>query len=297
MPVLVKKFILFLFTVVTLALPPIYWINMGGDTRPEEPTEVLTKYLKSLYARDFRQAYRFIASEDQRLKSQRDYARERGSFTGFTLEAARKLAGQIELKPVAEQPDGNVNRVRVAMKLPDANGVSKILLDWDEKRLNALPTPAQKKILSNIDDLIRQGKLPMIEGEEEFVLVNETARWKVKLNWAAGVKIKFATVLPHTGEIWAEPVTKETVVRSDDVFTIGFKVKNRASREVVTRIAHRIEPTDLAPYLDLVECALLLPVRLRAGEEQTYNSTYVVRGDLPDGIKGLDVTYEFKVEN
>jgi hypothetical protein len=67
MPVLVKKFILFLFTVVTLALPPIYWINMGGDTRPEEPTEVLTKYLKSLYARDFRQAYRFIASEDQRL--------------------------------------------------------------------------------------------------------------------------------------------------------------------------------------------------------------------------------------
>jgi hypothetical protein len=213
------------------------------------------------------------------------------------LEAARKLAGQIELKPVAEQPDGNVNRVRVAMKLPDANGVSKILLDWDEKRLNALPTPAQKKILSNIDDLIRQGKLPMIEGEEEFVLVNETARWKVKLNWAAGVKIKFATVLPHTGEIWAEPVTKETVVRSDDVFTIGFKVKNRASREVVTRIAHRIEPTDLAPYLDLVECALLLPVRLRAGEEQIYNSTYVVRGDLPDGIKGLNVAYEFKVEN
>jgi len=46
-----------------------------------------------------------------------------------------------------------------------------------------------------------------------------------------------------------------------------------------------------------VECALLLPVRLRAGEEQIFNSTYVVRGDLPDGTKVLGVTYEFKVEN
>ena len=95
----------------------------------------------------------------------------------------------------------------------------------------------------------------------------------------------------------AEPITKETVARSDDLFTIGFKVKNRGSREVITRIAHRVEPKELAQYLDLVECALLLPVRLRPGEEQIYNSTYVVRGDLPDGIKSLDVTYEFKIEN
>ena len=37
--------------------------------------------------------------------------------------------------------------------------------------------------------------------------------------------------------------------------------------------------------------------RLRPGEEQIFNSTYMVRGDLPDGTKSLDVTYEFKVEN
>ena len=183
------------------------------------------------------------------------------------------------------------------MKLPDANGVSALLLDWDEKRLNALPAPAQKKILAAIDDLTRQKKLPMIEGEEEFVLVQENAQWKVHLNWAAGVKVKFATILPPGGGILAEPIIKETIARSDDLFTIGFNVKNRTSRELVTRIVHRVEPKEMAPYLDLVECALLLPVRLRPGEEQTYNSTYVVRGDLPDGIKNLDVTYEFKVEN
>ncbi|MGE5216648.1 MAG: hypothetical protein ACM3SP_06565, partial [Chloroflexota bacterium] len=66
--------------------------------------------------------------------------------------------------------------------------------------------------------------------------------------------------------------------------------------EIVTRIVHHVEPKETAQYLDLVECALLLPVRLRAGEEQVFNSTYVVRGDLPDGIKAFNVTYEFQIE-
>jgi hypothetical protein len=53
----------------------------------------------------------------------------------------------------------------------------------------------------------------------------------------------------------------------------------------------------MAEYLDLVECALLLPVRLQPGEEQVYKSTYIVRGDLRDSAKTLDVTYEFTIEN
>jgi cytochrome c oxidase assembly protein CtaG/Cox11 len=294
-----KNFFLLLFTVVTLGLPPFFWLTSvpKPDRRTDEPVQVLSNYLKFLYARDFRHAYRFIAAADQRLKPVNDYARERESFSGFTLEAARKLSGAIEIRPASEQPEGNGNRVTVNLKLPDANALSNLLLDWDEKRLNVLSAPAQKKILASIDNLIQQKKLPMIEGKEEFILVKEDSQWRVFLNWAAGVKIKFTTILPSGKTISAEPLTKETVARSGDVFTVGFKVKNRSSREIVTRIVHRIEPKDVAQYLDLVECALLLPVRLRPGEEQTYNSTYTVRGDLPDGIKGLDVTYEFKVES
>jgi hypothetical protein len=294
-----KNFLLFFFTVITLALPPFFWLATAPQfkPRPDEPVQVLSKYLKFLYARDFRRAYRFIASEDQRLKPLNDYVRERESFSGFTLDVARKLAGVIEIRPVSERPDGNANRVRVAMKLPDANAVSKLLLDWDEKRLNALPAREQKKLLATVDNLIRQKKLPLIEGNEDFVLVQEGAQWRVFLNWAAGVKVKFTTILPSKNVVAAEPITKETVARSADVFTVGFKVKNRSSSEIVIRIVHRVEPKDLAQYLDLVECALLFPVRLRPGEEQTYNSTYMVRGDLPDGTKNLDVTYEFKVEN
>ena len=72
---------------------------------------------------------------------------------------------------------------------------------------------------------------------------------------------------------------------------------NRTAKQIVTRIGHRVEPQELAQFLDLVECALLLPVRVQPGEEQVYHSTYMVRGDLPDGTKTLNVIYEFKIEN
>jgi hypothetical protein len=293
----IRQFFLYPFTVVVLALPPLLWFETAGNGRDDKPVQVLNEYLKFLYARDFRRAYNFISAEDRRLKARDDYVRERGPFTGFALDAARKLSGLIEARPVAQQPEGTRNRVRLALKLPDANAVSGLLLDWNEQRLNSLPAPQQRKILSTIDALSRENKLPMIEGEEEFLLVRENSRWKVFLDWAAGVKVNFATTLPADASLAAQPITKETVTRSGDLFTIGFRVKNRGPGEIVTRIVHRVEPKEMAPYLDLVECALLLPVRLRPGEEQVFNSTYVVRGDLPDGTKALGVTYEFQVEH
>ena len=296
MPQYIKKSLLFFITVVLLALPLLIGLEMSGQSRDEKPVQVLTAYLKFLYARDFRRAYQFISAEDRRLKTQNDYVRERGPFTGFALGAARKLSGLIEARPVSQQPEGNRSRVRLALKLPDANALSGLLLDWDEKRLNNLSAPQQGKILSTIDALSRQNKLPMVEGEEEFVLLRENARWKLYLNWAAGVRVNFTTKLPPAAGLAAEPTIKETVARSGDLFNIGFKVKNRSTREIVTRIVHRVEPKEMAQYLDLVECALLLPVRLRAGEEEIFNSTYVVRGDLPDGAKAFNVIYEFQVE-
>jgi hypothetical protein len=286
------------FAALLLALPPLYALARLGDDTADAPAGVIERYLEYLYARDFRQAYRFIASEDQRLKRQDVYVRERGPFHGFTQDVARQLAELIEVRTVTEQSDGSLNRVRVALKAPNGGEIAPLVHNWDETRLNALSMPERKKILATLESLARADKLPVIEGEEEYVLVKEGSQWKVFLNWAAGVQVNFATNLPGDGNgaIAAEPVTKGTVARSGDVFIVGFKVRNLAAHEIRTRIAHRIEPKELAEYLDLVECALLLPVRIRPGEEQIYNSTYLVRGDLPDGIKALNVTYDFKIE-
>jgi cytochrome c oxidase assembly protein Cox11 len=102
-------------------------------------------------------------------------------------------------------------------------------------------------------------------------------------------KVEFAS-------LEAQPLIKETVTRPNELFTISYKVKNRSAKDLFARIVHRVEPQAVAQHLDIVECALLLPVRLLPGEEQEYDSTYLVRGDLPEGTKEFNVTYEFKVE-
>jgi hypothetical protein len=280
-----------------LALPLLFWLGRTAPNPRQDPIQTLNQYLKFLYARDFREAYRFISSDDQRLKPLAHYIRERGAFTGFALDAARKLAGLIEIRPLSDRVEGAHHHFTVALKLPDANGIGKLLLDWDESKLNALSASERKNLFTALDRLTTANQLPMIEGEEKFVLVKEHAQWKVFLDWAAGAQIQFAAAPPPDGEITAEPLTKQTVARAGDLFTVAFRVKNPTAKEIVTRIAHRVEPKAAAQYLDLVECALLLPVRMGPGEVQTFRSTYVIRGDLPDGTKSVNVTYEFKTEN
>lgn len=295
MPSLVKRSLLFLLTVGLLAAPLFLWLRAESDRR--NPQEVIGEYLKVLYANDFHRAYGYISSADRGLKSRADYVRERGALHGVALDASRRLAELIEVRPLRQERDGARHRLTVALKAPDANALGDVMLDWDERRLQRLTAPERKKLLARIEQLIREKRVPMIEGEEQFMLVQEGGQWKVFLDWATGVRLTFATTLPELSALQAEPVTNETVVRSGDVFTVGFRVKNSGNKEIVTRIAHRVEPAEMARYLDLVECALLLPVRLRPGEEQIFNSTYVVRGDLPDGARSIAVNYEFQVES
>jgi hypothetical protein len=293
-----KPFILFVAATLLLVLPASYVLTEGlQKADDDESVRILTKYLRAVYSRDFKQAYRFVSSEDKRLKEERVYVRERGPFAGLALEAAKKLSEFIEFRPAQIKIENNRARITLAFKAPDMNGLGTLLLDWDEERLNALPLNEQKKLLASIDALKRRNGLEIIEGQEEFTLVREGNSWRLFFDWASGVRVNFMTLVPQDGIIEAKPTIKETVIQPNEPFTIAYRVKNLTDKEVFARINHRVEPAALAEHLDLVECALLLPVRIPPGEEQSYSSTYVVRGDIPDGTKRLDVTYEFKVEH
>src|SRR4051794_40233223 len=84
------------FTVL-LALAAVFVSCSVIAADGEDFLPILERYFKATYARDYQEAYRHIAAGDQRLKDSRSYVRERGAFTGFTLEVARKLATYAEL--------------------------------------------------------------------------------------------------------------------------------------------------------------------------------------------------------
>src|SRR5688572_8586182 len=167
-----------------------------------EPFNTVAAYLKNAYARDFKKAYRYISLGDRQLKSERVYVREKGSFNGFPLAVTRKLSEFIELRPLeaSREQDGHM-RVKVEAKYPDANSLSVILLDWDEERLNALPSSMQRDILSTLDQMNRAGEIKTIEGEEEFTLVKEGTSWRVYLDWAAGIRVSYDAIVPPTESI------------------------------------------------------------------------------------------------
>jgi Cytochrome c oxidase assembly protein CtaG/Cox11 len=280
-----------------LILPAAFLYSNSSPQHSHQtgPFNTVEAYLKNSYARDFKKAYRYISRGDRQLKAERVYVREKGSFSGFPLTVTRKLAQFIELRPLetVREQDGQM-RVKVKAKYPDANSLSAILLEWDEERLNALPTSMQRDILSKLDQMDREGEIKTIVGEEEFTLVKEGTSWRVYLDWAAGIRVSYDAVVPAES-IEAVPVNKSTTIRPNELFTISYRVKNRTAQAISTRITHRIEPDELSQHLDIIDCALLLPVELRPGEESEFSTTYLVRGDLPEGAKELNVTYDFQV--
>lgn len=286
----------FIAATLLLFLPWAYLFKAERQSAEDDPVRILTRYLKAVYSRDFKEAYRYISGVDQRLKSEKVYTEERGPFTGFTLEAAKKLSQSIEFTPAQVKMNEDRAQITLSFKVPDMSSVEKLLMDWDEERLNALSYNEQRKLLASIDSLNREHRLKLIEGQEEFALVKEGNAWRLFLDWASGVRVSFTTLTPPNGLIEAKPTIKETITQRNELFTVAYRVKNLTDKDLFARINHRVEPAALAEHLDVVECALLLPVRILPGKEQSYSSTYLIRGDLPDGTKQLKVSYEFKIE-
>jgi hypothetical protein len=286
-----------LLAALILIVPATFlYLHSPQPSAQTAPFNAVDAYLKNAYARDFKKAYRNISLRDRQVKTEKVYVREKGSFSGFPLAVTSKLAEFIKTRPleaVREQDDQT--RVKLEVKYPDANSLSAILMDWDEERLNALPTSEQRKILTTLDEMNRAGQIETLEGEEEFTLVKEGASWRVYLNWAAGVRVSYDAVVPPSNAIDAVPVNKATTIRPSELFTIAYRVKNRTAQSISTRITHRIEPNELRQHVDIVDCALLLPVELRPGQESEFSTTYMVRGDLPEGVKEINITYDFQV--
>ncbi len=291
----VCKLILLSLAGLALLIVPVSYLLFGSSPSRTDPVQVLSSYLRAAYARDFKQAYGFISSQDRRLKGEKIYVRERGPFSGFTLEVTKKLAEWIEAAPLEQEFNGNHARIKLKLRLPDANGLSEHLFQWDEERLNALAPSERRALIEKLEQWNRAGKIPVIEGEETFNLVKEGKGWSVFLDWASGVRIAFDALVPEGAGLEVSPVPKEVVIQSGELFNVAYRVKNRSKQEVSARIRHHLRPKELAQHLDLVECALFLLVRMSPGEEQEYSSTYLVRGDLPEGQRHLFVTYEFEV--
>ena len=156
---------------------------------------VVRNYLRATYARDFVAAYRLISAEDRKVRDLNRYLQQRGPYSGFMLEAARKLGEFIEVEPLNTEKSTAACKV-INYRVPDPQKIAPLLLQWDPRRLNSLPATERRQILDALDKRQHEGSLEMSEGQEKFELIREANEWRVFLNWQAGVKIPLKSTCP-----------------------------------------------------------------------------------------------------
>jgi hypothetical protein len=267
----------------------------GAEPAPNlrDPAAVIQGYLRAVYARDYMEAYRYISSQDRRVKDINRYAQQRGAFMGFALEATRKLANYIEIEPTQKQLAPNRIQATIKIEIPEPNAISSLLFNWDPRQLNLLGDRDRAKLIESLEEKKRDGSLKMIDAEEKLELVKEGDEWRIFLDWAAGVKIPFRLSVSDAADLDVALSKSVVVVQPGELFEIFLKIKNRSKQRVIARVGHLVEPGEVADFLDFVECGFLLPVAVEAGKEETYYARYLVRSSLPEGVHELNLTYDF----
>ena len=260
----------------------------------QEPAQVIQAYLRATYARDLVEAYRLISAADRKVRDVNRYVQQRGGFSGFTLEVARKLSESVEIEPQPQKASGDRVQVAVRYRVPDPKRIAPTVLNWDPYRLNSLDAAERRQILDALERKQQNRSLEMNEGEERFELVKEANEWRVFLNWEAGVKIPLRLDLSKTSDLAVSLSKQEVIIQPGEVFEILLKIRNKTKQEVTARIGHLVEPNDSADYLDFVQCGFLVPVTIHPGAEQDYSGSYLLRGSLPEGMRQLNLTYDFR---
>ncbi|HXV81722.1 MAG TPA: cytochrome c oxidase assembly protein [Candidatus Binatia bacterium] len=282
-----------LSAILFAVLLPAIGVKLEAAEEPfnfRDPAFVIQGYLRATYGRDYVNAYRYISRADQRVKDVNRYAQQRGVFMGFALEAARKLASFIEIRPTQKQLASD--RIQAVTKIGVAE--PSLLFNLDPRKLNAMAVDERRQLIESWDKKKRDGSLQMIEVEEKLELVKEGDEWRIFLNWAAGVKIPLRLVLSNAADLEASVSKSEVVVQPGEFFEIFLKVKNRSSQPLVARIGHLVEPREVTNFLDFVECGFLLPITVPPGKEEEYYARYLLRGSLPEGVRQLNLTYDFR---
>jgi hypothetical protein len=267
----------------------------ASAARRPSPQDVAREYGRGVYANDADALWPLISSADHGAKDEATFRRQQRDLRGFTRQAVRQLAGYITATPVNVVQTGDRAKVTLRFRLPDANAadIRDLMFDWDEGRLDALPETDRGRIAARLEELHKKGTLPTIEGDETIELAREDGTWRVFLNWAGGVRVRFAAAAETGGALDVSVTPAEVVLAPGDQLRVTVRASNRAGHAVTTRVGHRIEPEADSRHLALLVCPLFLPVTIAPGETREFSSEYLLLAGVPKEVRALTVTYVF----
>ena len=292
-----RQTFLFFATLVALFILPVNYLTRAKPPAPaDEPRELVKLYLKAVYARDYRTAYQWISQADRENKSEADYLRENPSLSGIALELTRRLAEKVEFKDIQLESRQDRAMVRFTVRVPNANAkpLQDLFLNFDPDRLARLPEARKREIEHRLAAMESQGNLPLIEGEDTLGLVRERGKWRVSVEWASAIRLRFVAEVKE-GLPWEfRPVQETVLAKPGETLQTFYKVRNLSGKAITAKARHLDEPKELAAkYLEIIQCFCFIQITLAPGEQKELPLVFRVHWDTPKDVKEFRVTYDF----
>jgi len=257
---------------------------------------VLKNYLHAFYSRDAAKAYDLLSAADREVKTLKEYAQETGSFDGTALELSKALADNIQFDNFVVHVVDGLAHVTFDVTLPNANDpvLRESLLGFDSSRLQALTFDQVEALKLDLYAKSTAGKLPVLSSDDEtWSMIKEDGQWRVFLNWADAVEVKFNAMTFHDLGWEFEPVQPRVMAKHGETVQMAYRAKNVGTSDVTGKAQHIIGPEDDADYLEIITCFCFLESTLAPGEEVELPLTFRVDYDAPEDITKFWVTYEF----
>ncbi len=257
------------------------------------PEETVREYIQAVYTRNYAEAYRLISEADKRYKSREEYLQENISFTGVAQRLVTQLASYITYDDPRTEIHGDQATVIVGLSLPDGNNprLRDLFFDFQEEQLKALSEAQRQGLVQKLTQAHQAGEMPVIVGEERFDLVREVDGWKVFLNWAGAVLVRF-TGEAMMGLPWEfEPVQIEVRAPPGETLRASYRVKNLSDTPDYGKARLVILPTD--EYFEIIQCFCFIRQTLNPGEEKELSLLFRVRRDVPPTVGTIEARYEF----
>jgi len=256
---------------------------------PGSPVAAVEGYARAVYARDYASAYDYLAADDQAAVSKKAYVAQSETFEGAQLEIAQRLAALIEFQNPQVTISGDTARVTVHVRAPDGNApaIAEIL---DEAGKDGADVPALR---AKVDDLLRSGQLPFLEGDQTFELQRAWGRWGVDLKLREAALVKFSAGV-QAGLPWEfEPFQQSARLLPGDTVRAEYRVKNLSDQPLTGKADENTFPEPLADHLYFYQCFCMFQLTLVPGEEQILTVVVALTEPLPADQKELEVHYDF----
>ncbi|MGQ0601097.1 MAG: cytochrome c oxidase assembly protein [Anaerolineales bacterium] len=253
------------------------------------PQQAVESHARAIYARDYASAYDFLSADDRAAFAKDAYVAQYESFTGAQLEVARHLAALIEFQNPQIIENGEVATVTVQVRAPNGNApaIAEVLTAADQDGAEVAALRAK------VDELLRSGELPFIEGEQTFELRRASGRWGVHLRLSEAALIRF-TASVQAGLPWSfEPLQTSARLVPGDTVRVQYRVKNLSDHTLTGKADEGTFPDSLADHLYFYQCFCMFQLTLAPGEEQTLAAVVILRQPLPAGQNELEVRYDF----